>query len=104
MRIVAVFLAAACLFGTAVVATARPSLTRTQAKALAHAINLQAGDLPGHNLIPADDTSTEDIWGNGRVAHCMGRKTFGRELADVSSPLFEDPDSESFASIESEVE
>src|SRR3954453_4223499 len=82
-------------------AAARPSMSQLEADALARNVLLQSADLPDYKQEPATDSPTEDIWGNGRVARCMGRKYFGKDLANVMSPSFlnaESPQEEWFGS------
>src|SRR3954447_23665101 len=74
-------------------AAARPSMSQLEADALARNVLLQSSDLPDYRQLPATDSPNEDIWGNGRVAHCMGRKYFGKDLANVMSPIFENAES-----------
>src|SRR4051795_159418 len=93
MRGLAVTLALLSSIALPAVVAARPALTQLQADAVARNVGLQQSDLPDYKSTPVADVATEDIWGNGRVAHCMGRTSFGKEIADVSSPMYENPDS-----------
>jgi hypothetical protein len=104
MRRLAVTLVALAAIALPAAVAARPAFTQLQADAIARNVGLQAADLPDYIPQPTTDSPKEDIWGNGRVAHCMGRKSFGKQLADVSSPLYANADSPYVELIGSEVE
>ena len=104
MRRLSVALVALTAIASPAAALARPALDELQADAIARNVGLRDSDLPDYRSTPVPDAPKEDIYGNGRVAHCMGRTWFGKELADVTSPFFVNPDSVSVQLLASEVE
>jgi hypothetical protein len=88
----------------AAVAVARPLMSRSEAAKIARSSNLKASDVADYNVTPTTNSRGEDIWGGSRYARCAKRKAYGKELADVNSPLFQRDQADRSDAVGSEVE
>jgi len=85
---------------------AERQLTKSQAGAVATAINLRHADLPslklGPSLTPAQLAQAHQL--SAAVARCYGGPPYSEVLADVASPLFKEGSGGGATLIESETE
>lgn len=80
-------------------------LTKSQAQAFAHAVNLRAADLPGFKVSSEQEheTAAEKQQGHAFLS-CVGRVASTKALLEANSPSFERATSSSTESVRSEVE
>src|SRR5205807_9111181 len=95
MRIAAVLVTAAVL----ALPAARQAMTRSDAVALANAVNLVGSDMPGYTESPPESTGGSDPF-----ARCAGSVPSSRALADVASATFDGGTAASIKKVTSDVE
>jgi hypothetical protein len=65
------------------------SITKAQAVAYAHAVNLRAGDVPGMaRTAPGKSEGARERSSSRSLARCAGVMSQGQQLVDISSPSF----------------
>jgi hypothetical protein len=102
MRLFAGLLALAIASAIATAAVAAPSMTKTDAVAIARAINLTPGDMPGYSASPPPSNTGDGRFG-ARVDRCAGTVPTSKATADVSSDDFERATQASYDVVSSEV-
>jgi hypothetical protein len=70
------------------------SITKAQATAYAHAVNLRAGDLPGMSVTSPERESPTPTQKNRRSERCVGNVNPKLVLADIRSATFTSPANE----------
>jgi hypothetical protein len=93
-------LAIACAIATAAVAAT--SMTKTDAVAIARAINLTPGDMPGFSASPPTPNTGDGRFG-ARFDRCAGTVPTSKATADVSSEGFERATQAGYDAVSSEV-
>jgi hypothetical protein len=87
-----------------VAATTASAMTRSDARALARASNLQLSDLPAGYTVAPPDPSSDDPRADAQFAKCAGTVPKRKSLADVSSDSFELQTDSSYIQVSSDVE
>ena len=88
MRLSIVVAVALIAGGLSAIAQAQPSMTAAQAAAIARAINLSTGDMPGYTSSP-HATDAEARRAQARMFRCAGAVPRSRALADLNSQDFQ---------------